>query len=249
MLDLKQGQSAMMQALDQGPDFLPDGLFAGSPSRIIAGMKVHANTISHARLVALEASFPKTLALIGGERFNQHSRHYLDHPGVVAQTIAHIGLDFARFLSAMGEAPPVVDLARFEWNWLQTYHAQDAVALTLADLAGIAPKDLVEVAVQVHPAACIDRYDLTVFSSLMPEVTDLPEADLILLTRPDTLVLISPATTLMQAMLPEKGHVTRIGNLLSQQSETESTDGDAAGESFSALIALIGAGALCATSG
>ena len=79
---LDQGQSAMMAALDHGPAHLPDGLFIGSPERVLAGMKVHANTISHARLVALEETFPRTREAIGHDRFNAHSRLFLDEPRV-----------------------------------------------------------------------------------------------------------------------------------------------------------------------
>ncbi len=45
-------------------DHLPDDLFAGPHERVLVGMKVHANTISHARLVALEETFPRTRDVI-----------------------------------------------------------------------------------------------------------------------------------------------------------------------------------------
>ena len=57
---LDAAQQAMMRAIDLGPDFAPHDLFSAIPERVMLGLRVHANTISHARLVALEDTFPRT---------------------------------------------------------------------------------------------------------------------------------------------------------------------------------------------
>lgn len=155
---LDHGQAAMMQALDHGPAYLPADLFAGSPARVLAGMKVHANTISHARLVALEDTFPRTRELIGHDRFNEHSRLYLEQPGVTARPLAEIGKGFDLFLLERGERRGLAGLARFELQWLASYHAADVAPLLLADLAGIAPDDLMDLAVVRHPAAFAESF-------------------------------------------------------------------------------------------
>ena len=81
MLSLEQIQQTMIQALSLGPDHVPEGLFAGGRMAGLRGLKVHANTISHARLVALEETFPRTLARIGHARFNEHSRQRASFTG------------------------------------------------------------------------------------------------------------------------------------------------------------------------
>lgn len=237
----------MMAALDHGPAHLPQGLFAGSPERVLAGMKVHANTISHARLVALEDTFPRTRELIGHERFNAQSRLFLKQPGVTALAMSDIGLGFDRFLAAQGEGPGPSDLARFEWLWLAAYHAANAMPLDLAALAGIAPEVLLEVVVQRHPAASASRFDPSVNIMIGKEVAGAEEAAAILIARPFADVLISPATDVMAAMLHAADRPNTIGNLLALAGEHRADHGEVAEASKQALVALLDAGALTRT--
>lgn len=246
---LEQGQPAMMRALDMGPAHLPSGLFAGTPARILAGMKVHANTISHARLVALEETFPRTREQLGHEAFNCHSRNYLEQDGVSALTLANIGRNFATFVQQQGEAPAVVDLARFEWLWLQSYHAADARPLMLAELAGIDPEVLLEVEITRHPAAWAGTFDRALHDLIGQEVAGLEGAEAVLLARPEADVLVSPATAMMARMLEHARNPVSIGNLLAHCSETADEgvardDGEATGLLMQTLIALLEAGAL-----
>lgn len=241
---LDHGQAAMMRALDHGPAYLPADLFAGSPARVLAGMKVHANTISHARLVALEETFPRTRELIGHDRFNEHSRLYLEQPGATARTLTDIGMDFDLFLQDRGEEPGLAELARFELQWLASYHAADTAPLLLADLAGIAPDELMEVAVVRHPAASTVPSGNLVPKLIRAEVAGIQEADTILIARPFADVLISPATHVMAAMLDVAGSPLSIGNLLVQTGEHADDSGEAPEEAMQALVSLLDAGAL-----
>lgn len=244
---LERDQAAMEQALDHGPGHLPAGLFAGSPSRILAGMKVHANTISHARLVALEDTFPRTRDLIGHVRFNAHSRLYLEQPGVTALAQADIGQHFVQFLDDHGESADITDLARFEWWWLAAYHAADAHALSLADLAGVEPAAVMEIKVQRHPATHVLLLDRPVHDLIGHEVPGLAEADAILVCRPLAEVLVAPSTRLMATLLQFAEKPTSIGNLLARTCEQDHANPaqDDLEEAMQALIALLEVGALC----
>lgn len=244
MLTLDQLQTTMMRALDHGPDFLPDDLFAGTRSRVLTGMKVHANTISHARLVALEDTFPRTRKWLGHERFNEHSRLYLEQPGVTGRMLASIGDLFPGHLASRGESRAAVDLARFEWLWLEAYHAAEAPWLRLADLGGIEQEALMELAVQAHPAASLDRFDPEVNRLIGEEVPGLADAHSILLTRPEAEVLVSPATAAMRATFAGSRNPATIGNLLAVVSEPDCKDQPSPDDFMPALIALLGAGAL-----
>lgn len=241
---LDQLQTTMMRALDLGPDFLPDDLFAGTRARVLTGMKVHANTISHARLVALEDTFPRTRASLGHERFNEHSRLYLEQPGVTARMLARIGDLFPGHLAGRGEARATVDLARFEWLWLEAYHAAEAPWLRLADLAGIDPQALMEIAVKAHPAASAGCFDAEVNRLIGEEVPGLADAHAILLTRPEAQVLVSPATAAMRAIFCATEIPIIIGNLLASLSEPDCKDQLSPDDFMPALIALLEAGAL-----
>lgn len=244
MLSLEQTQAAIMRALDQGPDHLPDALFRGHRTRVLLGMKVHANTISHARLVALEDSFPRTRALLGHETFNTLSRRYLDWPGVAAHPLAQIGADFAAFLGATGESVASAGLAAFEWLWLEAYHAAEAPVLTLADLAGIGEEALLGIVLMRHPAARLLHLDRAVHEIIGEEVPGLCDAHAILLTRPEAQVLVSPATPAMSAAFAQTGKPVNICNLLERCAEPECKDQPPPDDIMAALIALMEAGAL-----
>lgn len=244
MLALERIQHSMMQALDQGPDYLQDGVFSGTRSQVLLGMKVHANTISHARLVAIEETFPRTLELLGPDRFNEHSRLYLEHLGVTARALALIGSEFPCFLARSGEARVAVDLARFEWLWLEAFHAAEAPVLRLADLAGIEPQALMDTAVQAHPAATISRFEASVHRLIGAEAPGLDDTHAILLTRPEAEVLARPASTAMAAVLAGAGISIGIGNLLASLSEPDCKIQLSPDDFMPALIALLEAGAL-----
>lgn len=239
-----EGQRAMMAALDHGPAHLPSDLFTGSAERVLAGMKVHANTISHARLVALEETFPRTRDAIGHDRFNAHSRLFLDQPGVAAQPLTEIGAEFDAFLIAAGEDQGVADLARFEWLWLQSYHAADAEPLTLAELAGFMPEALLEQVLECHPAATAVRFATLVHDLIGADVPGLDEAQAILITRPHAEVLVAPASDLMAHVLALAENPRTIGNLLSLGSEMRGKNAGLVDAAMQALVGLINAGAL-----
>jgi hypothetical protein len=244
MLALDQLQATMMQALDHGPDFLPDDMFAGSRERVLAGMKVHANTISHARLVALEDTFPRTRQWLGHDRFNAHSRLYSEQPGVTALTLARIGAYFPGHLARRGEGGAAVDIARFEWLWLESYHAAEAQWLRLADLAGIEPQVLMGIEVAAHPAASLDRFDPAAGRLIGEEVPGVADANGILITRPEAQVLVSPASAAMRALFRACDVPVTIGNLLAGPNEPGSMDRMPAHDFMPALVALLEAGAL-----
>lgn len=243
---LEGGQEAMMAALDYGPAHLPQGLFAGSPERVFAGMKVHANTISHARLVALEDTFPRTREAIGHDRFNAHCRLFIQQSPVTAAPLTKIGAQFDTFLREADESAGMADLARFEWRWLQAYHAADAAPLALDALTGLDPEILLNQALLRHPAACAERFAPLVHDLIGAEVPELTEADAILIARPHADVLVSPASVLMADLLAAATKPVTIGNLVAGLSETSDDETAPVDAIMQSLAKLINAGALIA---
>lgn len=243
---LEGGQEAMMAALDHGPAHLPQGLFAGSRERVLAGMKVHANTISHARLIALEDTFPRTREVIGHDRFNAHCRLFILQPKVTAAALTEIGAQFDTFLRETGESDGVVDLAGFEWFWLQAYHAADAAPVALDALTGLAPEILLNQALVRHPAACAGRFAQPVHDLIGTEVPGLAEADAILITRPHADVLVSPASALMADLLTAAIKPVTIGNLLADLNEPLDDEAARVDAIMQSLANLVNAGALIA---
>lgn len=245
MTRLADDQARFIAVLQQGPEAYPDGLFADDADRVLLGLKAHANTISHARLVAIEQTFPQTLERMGHAKFNALSRQYVDLPNVRKAKLAGIGEEFAAFLAARGCEPSLIDLARIEWAWLESYHAADCQALRLADLAGHDEAALLNLALRLHPATRL----VFVSASIEEILPDLPGAGTarsraVLVTRPDADVRLTPldATQAVVADLAKKA--SRMRNLLSAALETASE-----ADALPAVFALIEAGMLASAGG
>ena len=58
MSSLDRAQANFIATINDGPDALDPELFSGPIDRVLLGLKAHANTISHARLVALKRLSP-----------------------------------------------------------------------------------------------------------------------------------------------------------------------------------------------
>lgn len=241
---LEQVQSAFMAALNGGPARMPFDLFAHPPERALLGMKIHANTVSHARLVALEDTFPRTRSRLGEARFNALSRRYLDRPGVAALGLTGIGRHFPLFLAETGEADDCGDLAAFEWAWLTSYNAADARALALVDLAGLDAQQLLAMRLSRHPAALLGPASPPVCAELCDLLPDLASACSVLLTRPEADVTVHTVDRDATMLFAKLDTGDTIGNLFAVCTEPVSGACIAQDRFMAALMLLIGAGAL-----
>ncbi len=243
MWPLEQAQLSLAQTLAHGPNHLEPGLFAGPLDRVLLGLKAHANTISHARLVALEETFPLTRAAIGAEAFNHLSRAYLDMPFATSRPLLLIGSAFPSFLASGGEPAPVIDLARAEWAWLLAYHAAEALPFALASIAGQPAETILETPVQAHPAAHV----LTLAAPAGPALASLGDvagARILLFSRPQADVLVTaiePAERALFARLHALGgsRLPTVGTLFARLLE-EAPDEDL----LAAFLRLAQCGAL-----
>jgi hypothetical protein len=235
MPTLETAQHNFIRTINEGPDALDPQLFEGPFDRVLLGLKAHANTINHARLIALEESFPLTYAHLGEAEFNRLSRDFVETEAARASDNNLIGKDFPDFLSANACA---FELARIEWAWLEAYHAANADALELSAIAGLAEDKLLDMAVAWHPATRL--VPVSVAPSPQLELgAEQPAA--ILIIRPQVEVRLLPldAATVTIATACEKS--ATIGNLLALAAEQPGI-ADPAGP----VLTLIGAGALVA---
>lgn len=227
---MRDDQAAIAATLVHGPDHLPAGLFAGDGAAALRGLRVHANTISHARLVALEDTFPRTREHLGEAGFNRLSRAFVDAGGAQGRSLADIGAGFPGWL----DDPLAADLARVEWAWLESYHAAEAPALALADLAGLEEAALLDLAVRRHPAVRV----VTLASTAAPLVDPAFASDVaaLLVARPDADVRLFALHPADVAVLDMAQEISPLGNLIAHLSEKH-PDGGAA------IAALLAAGA------
>ena len=227
---LEREQAAIAATLLYGPDHLPVGLFAGDDNAVLRGLRVHANTISHARLVALEETFPRTRDYLGEAEFNRLSRAFVESGGAERLALSEIGRDFAGWL----DDPLAADIARIEWAWLESYNAAEAGALRLADLAGRDEVALLGLRVRLHPAARI----VSLASDAAPLIDPAfaPGTAALLLTRPDAEVRLFALHPAEDVALDRAKEISTLGNLIASLAEMH-PDGGAA------IAVLIDAGA------
>lgn len=226
---LEGDQAAVAATLLHGPRHLPANLFAGSEAAVLRGLRVHANTISHARLVALEETFPRLREHLGEGAFNRLSRAFIEAGGAERRALADIGAGFADWL----DDPLAADIARVEWAWLESYHAADAAALRLADLAGGDEAALLMTPVRGHPAARIVPLAADAAPHLDPAFA--PGTAAILITRPDAEVRLFAAHPADAMVLEAAADISSLGNLIALLDEGHPGGG-------AAIAALIDAG-------
>jgi hypothetical protein len=202
-------QTGWSKALLHGPAHVPWDAFAADQDAIVRAMKIHANTISHARLVALEDSFPRTRTHMGGEAFNQLSRRYLDIGRAAGLRHNQIGAAFPEFLAENCGLAALATLAAAERAWLAAYHAAEAVPLRLADIAGLGPTAMLHLRIARHPATALVPIARSYAAAISP---DLPfDTNLLLMTRPDADVHVQAIGAATAALLPSRADVTLLG--------------------------------------
>ncbi|MEO9636305.1 MAG: putative DNA-binding domain-containing protein [Parasphingorhabdus sp.] len=212
MPSLAEGQSRFITCLQKGPDHFPADLFSESSERALLGLKAHANTISHARLVALEDSYPRLHAHMGHEKFHALSRDYVEQDHILACDMNRIGADFVAFLIDRGFGGTEVDLARIEWAWLQSYRSADATPVVLSDIATLAEADLLAFPVAAHPAMHL----IAITGPLSPELVELADLnpDALMIARPEAQILFHPLTAVEQEIAKKIAESATMGNLL-----------------------------------
>ena len=234
LLPLADAQGNFIDTINEGPDRLDPALFAGPPDRVLLGLKAHANTISHARIVVLEETFPLTRQHLGEAAFNALARDFVETDVARACDANRIGLGFPETL----KDPAASELAKIEWAWLESYHAAEAAAITLGDLAALDEATLLSLRVAIHPAARLVFFTHPIAAALAELAGQQPAT--ILIVRPDAEVRLIPLNQTETAIFraATEKHAT-LGNLLSASIE-QAHEADPLGP----VIMLIGAGAL-----
>jgi len=215
-------QLAMRTALARGPDYCPPDLFVGSIASTVRGLKAHANTISHARHVALEETYPRTRALIGARNFHQLASEHLADAAVLRSPLAQIGNGFATRL--VGAAR---NLAQVEWVWLEAHGAYDAAPFDLAAIARLDPQAVAAARIALHPSTRLVTIGEP--ARLKWDGTTI-RATHILVTRPHAEVIVTGADRSVATLIKLLNRPRTLGELLERNA--------------AATITLVTAGAL-----
>ena len=120
------------------------------------GFAVYRNTFLKACVDALEGNYPCVARLVGADWFRAAAARYALASPPVEPMLSRYGAGFAEFLDHFEparELPYLPDVARLDRAWTESHLAMDAAALTLQDLAAMAPERFTGLTLIPHPAA------------------------------------------------------------------------------------------------
>lgn len=239
MPSLAESQYRFLACLQKGPAHFPGDLFAEADDRALLGLKAHANTVSHARLVALENAYPKLHDHMGHEEFHAISRQYIEQEHILTCDMNSIAADFADFIKTHKYSATEIDLARVEWAWLESYHSAEAPPVALSAIATLDEDRLLAFPIAPHPAMRL----VALTGPLSPELSELggdtPAA--LLVARPEAEILFHPLDDVDYQLAKKIAVFSTMGNLLGCAIEL----GDES-SAMERLIRLIRAGAIIA---
>lgn len=169
---------------------------------------IHRNNATVSLIDAIAAIYPAVERITGTDFFRTMARAHVRATPPASPLLFDYGRDFPDFIDGCAQAqqlPWLGDVARIERAWLDAYHAADAEALTLAELAAVAPARLFDAVLVPHPAARVvrSRYPaLSIF--VMNRQPAAPDARLESDAAEDALVT-RPAFDVMVRALPPGG--------------------------------------------
>ncbi len=153
---------------------------------------VYRNNVAVGLIGALEARYPVARRIAGDDAFRALARAYIRAKKPRSPVMIAYGEDFPEFVaSCEGAEPCLADLARLENAWVEAYHAADAAAATIGDLAELSPDLLPGTRIAFHPAARILRFSTPAASLWASAQSGGPAAPIdgspedALVTRPD----------------------------------------------------------------
>jgi len=126
----------------------------GAPDR--RRFQVYRNNVAAGLIGSLEGRFPVVRRLVGDGFFKAMAGAYVALHKPSSAVLIRYGGDFPDFIAAFEparELPYLADVARLENGWVEAYHAAEAKAVTLADLAAFPGERFADLAFEFHPAA------------------------------------------------------------------------------------------------
>ena len=147
--------SATVPAMTRGRVGAPD-------SRRFA---VYRNNVAVGLITALEARYPISRRIAGDDLFRAMARAFVRAHRPRSPVMIAYGEEFPEFAAAYlagAEAGPdlagLADVARLENAWVEAYHAEDATAATVGELAALSSDCLFGTRIAFHPAARLLRF-------------------------------------------------------------------------------------------
>jgi hypothetical protein len=155
MSNLSQVQTTFTRALLDPHAPLPAVMRSPRNAR---GFAVYRNNVAMGLLSALAARYPVVKRLVGGEFFCEMSRRYVAAAPPRSPIMLYYGDTFPAFIETFEPArsiPYLAAVARIEMARGLAYHAADAGTLSADAFVALAPGELADLRVTLHPSVSI----------------------------------------------------------------------------------------------
>lgn len=160
MNSFKDFQDSFQRAIVEGDDTILADILDSSKEKRDVLLGVYRNAYVARLIEFLTNDYEKLQALLGEDQFDDMARAYIAaHPSTTPNARWY-GATLPTFLqnqSPWSEQPLLADLATLELKLNDTFDAEDAPALTLEDLAAVAPEDWPGLTFTPHP--CVYRIE------------------------------------------------------------------------------------------
>ncbi|MBL8296823.1 MAG: putative DNA-binding domain-containing protein [Rhodanobacteraceae bacterium] len=133
-------------------EFTPPATLAES---LHSRLAVHRQTVRHALLETLRASYPAIERAVGSEYFRAVAAEFIACSPPRTPVLQEYGSEFPEFLQKFPPLqawPWLADLAQLDWTRQIVTHAADATALTPQTLAALPEAGLLQARLRLHPA-------------------------------------------------------------------------------------------------
>lgn len=181
-----------------GPDGAPSARrFAVYRNNVVAGLTE-----------ALKAAYPATRRIVGDEFFFGLASAYVVAEPPRSPIILDYGAGFPDFIAAFEPAaslPYLPDVARLEHAWTESYHAAEAEPLDPSVLGSIAPDELPEVRLLLHPSVRVVRSKLPALTIWRMNVDDGVPAPVDLAAGGEDALIARPDAEVEVRRLPQGG--------------------------------------------
>jgi len=161
-LAVESGQARLQRAFAEAILFddapIPATIRSASGPAHASRFGVYRNTVIAGLINALAARYPVTRKLLWDDAFHAVARRYVVAEPPRSPVMFEYGDSFAQFLRSIGQSTAsdyLADVTALEAARTRAYHAADATSLPRDALAAIAPEDLPELRLVLHPSVML----------------------------------------------------------------------------------------------
>jgi len=251
-MGFRASQDAFARAVTDPESALPDGITSRRGEADATRFAVYRNNVMVGLTRTLEKRFPVVTRLVGEDFFAGMARAYVRTELPRSPVMFEYGDSFADFIAGHAPAAGVrylADVARVEAAWTRAYHAEDAAALAVADLAAIPAEDLGATTLVRHPAAELVRSPHpagSIWGAHQVETVEQPRD-----WNAEAVLIIRPAMDVSVTVVPQRDAVFAealfAGGTLAEAAQA-ALDADQDFDFGAALVGLVSLGAFRAPS-